>query len=264
MPEEKILLVHATPVIQEERTEGAVLVFHDITELRKLEKIRQDFVANVSHELRTPISNIKGYAETLLEGAVHDKENVEDFIQIISSNSEHLANLINDILDLSKIESGKLEMERKPCNIYPLAQKIVSGLQRQADDQQVTIEINIEKDLPKILADEKRLAQVLLNLIDNAIKYNKKGGKVIITAHKKNTHFIQVDISDTGIGISENDLPRVFERFYRIDKARSREMGGTGLGLSIVKHIVQAHGGDVSTSSILGKGSTFSFTIPRA
>lgn len=263
LPEEKILLVHATPVVRDGVAEGAVLVFHDITELKRLEKVRQDFVANVSHELRTPVSSIKGYAETLLERALEDKENAKDFLKIIYSDSDRLAKLIDDLLDLSKIESGKLKMILKPCAIEPIIKKVVSGLNKQAKDKSIAIKVDMSKDIPDIIADETRIAQVLLNLIDNAIKYTQEGGVVTISAKEK-ADFVQIDVSDTGIGIPEKDLPRLFERFYRVDKARSRELGGTGLGLSIVKHIVQAHKGEVSVQSVEGRGSTFSFTIPKA
>ena len=261
--QEKILLVHATPIIREDSLEGAVLVFHDITNLRKLEKIRQDFVANVSHELRTPITSIKGYAETLLNGALKDKKNAGDFLKIIYSDSDRLAKLINDLLDLSKIESGKLNLVLKSCEIKPLVSQIVSRLEAQAKAKSLTVNIDVSKRVSNILSDEDAIAQILLNLIDNAIKYSSEKGKIIISAKEKGS-FLQVDISDTGIGIPEKDLPRIFERFYRVDKAHSRELGGTGLGLSIVKHIVQAHNGEVFVRSVLGQGSTFSFTIPKA
>ncbi len=263
LPEEKVLLVHATPIKKDGNIEGAVLVFHDVTNLRKLEKIRQDFVANVSHELRTPISSIKGYAETLLDGALMDKENAKDFLKIILSDSNRLATLIDDLLNLSKIESGKLFMETKSYKLLPLAEKVVSSLKGQIEKKSITVKIDIPKDIPDILVDETRIKQVFLNLIDNAIKYNQQGGKITITAKEKDG-FVQVDIVDTGIGIPNKDLPRLFERFYRVDKARSRELEGTGLGLSIVKHIIQVHDGEVSVQSIEGQGSTFSFTIPKA
>ena len=263
LPEEKILLLHATPIIRDGKPEGTVLVFHDITELRHLEKIRREFVANVSHELRTPVSSIKGYAETLLEGAMNDKENAMDFLKIIHSDSERLARLIDDLLDLSKIESGKLKSTLKPCAVEPIIKRVVSNLNKQAKDKSIRIQIDISKDISCILADEARIAQVLLNLIDNAVKYTQEGGKVTISAKEKD-EFVQVDITDTGIGIPDQDIPRLFERFYRVDKARSRELGGTGLGLSIVKHIVHAHNGEVFVQSVLGQGSTFSFTIFKA
>ncbi|MFH1904871.1 MAG: ATP-binding protein [bacterium] len=262
LPEEKILLLHATPIIRDNKIEGAVLVFHDITGLRHLEKIRQEFVANVSHELRTPVSSIKGYAETLLEGAMDDKENAMDFLKIIHSDSERLARLIDDLLDLSKIESGKLKSTLKQCAVEPIIKRVVSSLNKQAKDKSIKIQTDIPKDISDVLADEARIAQVLLNLIDNAVKYTQEGGEVIISTKGKDG-FVQVDVTDTGIGIPEKDISRLFERFYRVDKARSRELGGTGLGLSIVKHIVQAHNGQVSVQSVLGQGSTFSFTIAK-
>ena len=261
--EERVILLHATPVIREGKPEGAVLVVHDITDLRRLEKIRQDFVANVSHELRTPVSNIKGYSETLLEGALNDTKNARDFVKIIHSDSDRLATLINDLLDLSKIESGKLKLNFKPHSLFSIVKRVCAGLRKQAEDNSIQIINNIPKDTPRILGDSSALAQVLLNIVDNAIKYNHPKGEINISAEDKGK-FMQVDISDTGIGIPQEDLPRIFERFYRVDKARSRELGGTGLGLAIVKHIINAHNGNVWTESIAGQGSTFSFTVPKA
>jgi two-component system phosphate regulon sensor histidine kinase PhoR len=262
-PEEKVLKVNGVPIMRNNRLEGAILVFHDITELRHLEKVRQDFVANVSHELRTPISSIKGYAETLLEGALEDKDNAKEFISIIYQDSNRLASLINDLLDLSKIESGKMKMNFVPLDPVSVIKRAVTVIENQAKAKSISIKLDIPVDMPKIKADETRFSQVMINLLDNAIKYSSEGGLVTISA-KVNDTALQIDISDTGIGISEKDLSRIFERFYRVDKARSRELGGTGLGLSIVKHIVSAHGGQVWVKSELGKGSTFSFTIPLA
>jgi two-component system phosphate regulon sensor histidine kinase PhoR len=260
-PEEKILKVNGVPIVRNNEFEGAILVFHDITELRRLEQIRQDFVANVSHELRTPISSIKGYAETLLEGALEDKDNAKEFISIIYHDSNRLANLINDLLDLSKIESGKMKMNFVSLNPISVIKRATTIIENQAKTKSITLRFNIPSSLPKIKADETRISQVLINLLDNAIKYTPENGSVTISTNITN-NFLEIDIIDTGIGISENDLPRIFERFYRVDKARSRELGGTGLGLSIVKHIVQAHSGQVWVKSELGLGSTFSFTIP--
>lgn len=263
MPDERILSVHATPIINKGNTEGSVLVFYDITELRRLEKIRQDFVANVSHELRTPIASIKGYAETLLNGALDDKENARDFIEIIYSDSDRLANLINDILDLSKIESGQLKLIMKPISIIPVVKKVVKLLDKQARSKGIKVEVNIPKTISKVIADKERMSQVILNLLDNAIKYNTLNGSIIIS-FKENEKIIKLSMADTGPGIPEKDIDRVFERFYRVDKARSCELGGTGLGLSIVRHIVEAHGGRVEVQSIVDKGSVFSFTLPKA
>lgn len=263
LEEEKNLSVHVAPIKRNGKIEGAVLVFHDMTNLRKLEKIRQDFVANVSHELRTPISSIKGYAETLLDGALYDKENAEDFIKIILSDADRLASLIDDLLNLSKIESGKLELEYRRYRFFPIVEKVRESLKKTIAEKSISLKIEIPENLPEILVDETRIKQVLLNLIDNAVKYNRTGGDIIISA-RAIKDFIQVNISDTGIGIPEKDLPRLFERFYRVDKARSRELGGTGLGLSIVKHILQAHNGEISVSSEEGRGTTFTFTLPRS
>ncbi|MFA5087976.1 MAG: ATP-binding protein [Candidatus Omnitrophota bacterium] len=263
IPEEKILLVHAAPVIHQEKTEGAVLVFHDVTELKRLEQIRKDFVANVSHELRTPISSIKGYAETLLEGALDDKENAKDFLRIIYADSDRLAKLIEDILDLSKIESGRLKIDLRPIPLGPVLKRVVSGLSGPAKAKSITVSVDIPSGIPPILADETRISQVLFNLIDNALKYTNDGGQITISA-RAGDRSVQVDVADTGIGIPEQDWARIFERFYRVDKARSRELGGTGLGLAIVKHIIQAHNGEVFLRSVEGQGSTFSFTVPQA
>jgi two-component system phosphate regulon sensor histidine kinase PhoR len=261
VPDEKILLVHATPIIRNNKTEGVVLVFHDITNLRRLEKVRQDFVANVSHELRTPMTSIKGYAETLLEGALDDKENARDFLKIIYADSDRLARLIEDILDLSKIESGKMKMVLKPCALKPIIEKVVSSLSKQIQEKAIQVSIQVVEDVPQVVADEVRMSQVFFNLVDNAVKYSEQEGRVDISVRVKGSSIV-VEIKDTGIGIPEQDLSRVFERFYRVDKARSREQGGTGLGLSIVKHIMQAHKGEISVQSTLGQGSTFTLSIP--
>lgn len=263
LDEERTLLVHATAVVKEARTEGAVLVFHDITGLRKLENMRKDFVANVSHELRTPVANIKGYAETLLEGAMNDEKNARDFLSIIRDESDRLANLVSDLLSLSKIESGRTELELEPCEVAGTVLRVLSGIAQQASEAGVLLRDDVPKGIPAILADEEKMMQVLYNLLDNAIKYNHRGGGVTLTAKEKGA-CVEIYVSDTGMGIPREDIPRIFERFYRVDKARSRGLGGTGLGLSIVKHIVQAHGGDVHVKSVPGKGSIFSFTVPKA
>ncbi|MBN2374158.1 HAMP domain-containing protein [bacterium] len=263
LQQERSFLVHATPVNRDDIIEGAVLVFHDITRLRHLEKVRKDFVANVSHELRTPVSCIKGYSETLLDGALEDKKHAHEFLNVIYSESNRLANLIDDILNLSKIESGKLGLDLTNCSVARLINEIVNEFKKPAAKRAVSIKTWIPDDIPDILADKARISQVLVNLIDNAIKYNHEGGSITISASDKATH-VQIEVSDTGIGIPERDLPRIFERFYRVDKARSKALGGTGLGLSIAKHIVQEHNGGISVKSTLGQGTTFIFTIPKA
>jgi len=261
-PEEKILSVYASPVMRDNRPEGAILVFHDNTNVRRLEKIRQDFVANVSHELKTPVASIKGYAETLLEGALDDRENAHTFLKIIYDDSERLATLIDDLLNLSKIESGKLNMNLKPVDLVQIVKKVVKSMQPQFLRQSIKIDIETPTGISPILADEARIMQVFFNLVDNAIKYNTTNGEIRVRVEEEETS-VKIEISDNGIGIPEADLPRVFERFYRVDKGRSRALGGTGLGLSIVKHIVKAHNGDITVKSTLRKGSAFTLTFPK-
>ena len=263
LPEEKILKVYAAPVLREEEMDGAVLVFHDITDLRRLENIRKDFVANVSHEIKTPLTSIKGYTETLLEGAIEDKDNAKDFLKIIGSESNRLVRLVDDLLDLSRIESGKLNLEFTAQSVEGIIDRIMAGFKKQSKNKGIELKKEISQNLPKVKIDEAGIAQVLLNLIDNGIKYSKEKGTITISSQDQGP-FISISIADTGIGIPDEDVQRIFERFYRVDKARSRKLGGTGLGLSIVKHIIQAHGGEVFVQSQLGKGSTFSFTLPKA
>lgn len=259
---EKILLVHATPVLRNARVEGGVLIFHDITELRRLEKVRQEFVANVSHELRTPMASIKGYTETLLEGAINDDKNAAKFLRIIHNESDRMANLIDDILDLARTESGRLKLDITGCHVNSVISGIIGGLSKLAQNRLIVLNKDVPDDIHYVYADESRLSQILLNLLDNAIKYNREGGEVVVTARDVG-NFIQIAVKDDGIGIAANDKERIFERFYRVEKGRSRELGGTGLGLSIVKHLVQAHNGELFVESEVGKGSTFSFTIPK-
>ncbi|MCK5451366.1 MAG: HAMP domain-containing protein, partial [Candidatus Omnitrophica bacterium] len=262
LPEEKRLIVHGTPISQGKKIEGAVLVFHDVTEIRRLENVRKDFIANVSHELRTPASSIKGFAETLSSGAIDDKEKAKEFVKIIEANSDRLVRLIEDLLDLSKIESGKINLNLKPCPLSSIVKKVISQVGDQARKKSILVENKISNEIPDVLADEVFITQVFLNLIDNAIKYTNERGVISVAAFLEN-EFVRIEVRDDGIGISEKDIPRIFERFYCADKARSRELGGTGLGLSIVKHVVEEHGGQVDVKSLLGQGTTFSFTIPK-
>lgn len=262
-PQELVFQINGVPVMRGRDLGGVILVFHDITEVRRLEKIRQDFVANVSHELRTPIASIKGYAETLLEGALENITERREFVNIIYQDSNRLAFLIDDLLDLARIESGMMTMEFAAVDLEPLVLRTIGILDKTIREKKLSLRVDIPGGLPQVAADEKRLSQVLLNLLDNAVKYTPDGGAVTVRAAVKE-RFVQIDVVDTGIGIPEKDLPRIFERFYRVDKGRSRELGGTGLGLSIVKHIVLAHGGDVWVESLLAQGSTFCFTLPQA
>jgi two-component system phosphate regulon sensor histidine kinase PhoR len=262
-PEGKTLQVNGVAVRSSGKLEGAVLVFHDITELRRLEKVRQDFVANVSHELRTPVASIKGYAETLLQGAMDDKKTCKEFLNTIYENSDRLVSLINDLLDLARIQSGRLNIVPVAVDAEALIRRCLAVLEKTVGTRRLDVDIRIASGNSRVMADEARLSQIILNLLDNAVKYTPDGGAITVKAEKMG-HKVRFDVVDTGIGIPEEDLPRIFERFYRVDKARSRDQGGTGLGLSIVKHLVQAHGGEVWASANAGKGTTFSFTLPAA
>ncbi|MFH0754483.1 MAG: ATP-binding protein [Candidatus Omnitrophota bacterium] len=262
-PEERMLKVNGVVIRAQDKCDGVVFVFHDITELRRLEKVRQDFVANVSHELRTPVASIKGYAETLLQGAMDDKDTLKEFLGTIYQNSTRLVSLINDLLDLARIQSGRMSMMPTTILPGPIILRCMGVLEKTIKDKKLDVRVFVPEDIGCVLADETRLSQVILNLLDNAVKYSPEGSILTIKA-VASEKMMQIDIIDNGTGIPQEDLPRIFERFYRVDKARSRDIGGTGLGLSIVKHIVQAHNGDVWVSSVLGQGTTFSFTLPRA
>jgi two-component system, OmpR family, phosphate regulon sensor histidine kinase PhoR len=241
--------------------EGTILVFHDLTRLKQLERTREEFVANVSHELRTPLSLIKGYVETLLDGARNNPEVADRFLKIIERNTQRLDLLIQDLLTISALEAGRMKLNPHPVALRPLVEKIFTDLKPPADNKNITL-VN---QLPELIAtaDASRLEQVLANLVDNAIKYGRAQGHVTVGGKKLDDGKLEVFVQDNGPGIPAESLDRVFERFYRVDKARSREQGGTGLGLSIVKHIVQAHGGEVWVKSEPGKGATFFFTLPK-
>lgn len=244
--------------------EACVIIFHDITDIRQTEKMRRDFVANVSHELRTPLSAIEGYSETLLDGALEDQSVCRDFIQVIYRHSLRLTQLVEDLLDLSKLESPDFRPELIPVSLPNLLQQVIGLVGDKAEDKEIHIDVALHEPLPTVLAEVSSMQQVLTNLLDNAIKYTPSQGRVMVSAYENGKGKIQVDVSDTGIGIEAKYLPRIFERFYRVDKARSRDLGGTGLGLSIVKHIVQLHGGEIWVESTVNQGSTFSFTLDLA
>ena len=240
---------------------GAIAVFHDISRLKELERIRQDFVANVSHELRTPLTTIKGYAETLLEGAM--KEEVAfQFIQVIKRHTDRLTKIVEDLLTLSKIESKEFQLKMEVISLRDLIDGVIGFVKEPAEKKKISISPNEIPSSLTLKADRNYLEQILINLLDNAIKYTPEEGRITISAIENNSEEIQFSVGDNGIGIPREDLPRIFERFYRVDKGRSQESGGTGLGLSIVKHLVQAHGGRIWVESRLGEGSTFSFTLP--
>ncbi len=242
------------------RREGTILVFHDLTRLKQLERTREEFVANVSHELRTPLSLIKGYVETLLDGASQQPEVTQRFLKIIERNTQRLNLLIQDLLTISALESERIQLSLQPVSLRGLADKILSDLHARAESKSMALINNLEDF--QVLIDPNRMDQVLANLVDNAIKYGRTHGKVMIGARRLADSSVEVHVRDDGPGIPPEALDRVFERFYRVDKARSRDQGGTGLGLSIVKHIVQAHDGRVWVESEVGKGATFFFTLP--
>jgi len=262
-PVEKIFKIRAALFGKEEEgKKGLIAVFYDVTELRKLEKTRTEFAANVSHELRTPLASIKGFTETLLDGALDDKKNNKKFLGIIQENVNRLDRLISDILDLSKMESGKLKLVKDLFDIRVAIDKAVEILGPAAKKKSVSFETKIPSDFPKVFANEEMLEQVFINLLDNAVKFNKEGGSVIVEA-KGTASSIIISVKDSGAGIPLNDQARIFERFYRVDKTRSRELGGTGLGLAIVKHIIELHGGTIGVESNLNEGSMFFFELPK-
>lgn len=260
--ERRFLEVLGAPIINHEKEwKGVVLVFHDITELKHLEQMRKDFVANVSHELKTPITSIRGFSETLLQGAMEDEKAREQFIQIILKESERLQSLIHDLLELSKLEKEEFQLNIEKVSLEDLIADIFPIVQQQADDKEIELTQLIHNDEP-IQADPARLKQVLMNMVTNAINYTPKHGAVRVELYNHSKH-MEIAITDTGVGIPEEDLPRVFERFYRVDKARSRNSGGTGLGLAIVKHIVEAHGGWIEVESEYQEGTAFHIYFPK-
>jgi two-component system, OmpR family, phosphate regulon sensor histidine kinase PhoR len=244
---------------------GVVLVFHDVTELRRLERMRQDFVANASHELKTPLASIKAYNETLLDWAIHDDTVNKRFLERIDEQVERLNLLILDLLSLARIESGQEPFEHNPLPLVGVVQACVEAHRGRAEANGLSFEFDpggLDEDA-QVLADEEAIRQIVDNLVDNAIKYTPAGRSVTISCWGDHNELC-VEVADTGIGIPRDDLPRIFERFYRVDKARSRELGGTGLGLAIVKHLVGSVGGQIDVSSRLGSGSRFQIRLPRA
>jgi len=258
---ERHLDLQVAPILEGNECIGAVAVLYDITRLRELERMRRDFVANVSHELRTPLTAIKGYAEILSDGALDDRETARRFTGIIENHADRLTHLLGDLLDLSRLESDQLEVELVPCELKPLADTSVGSVSQAAAQKQIAIDCDIPPSV-KVICDPKLIEHALINLLDNAVKYTPASGKVRIgTRPVEGTDRLTIYVEDTGIGIPSEDLGRIFERFYRVDKGRSRDLGGTGLGLSIVRHIAEVHGEQVSVQSKLGAGTTFSFEL---
>ncbi len=240
---------------------GYVLVFHEVSELKRLERIRADFVANVSHEMRTPLTAIQGYAETLLHNPPNDPRMARQFLNIVTRHSERLGRLIDDLLALSDLEMGNVNVRMNEVAVQPLLDRVLELFRDQAQKKRIRLRAEVGTETPIILGDEDRLQQLLINLVDNALKYTPEGGSVKVqtdlepVTNGANPPRVVLRVSDTGCGIPDKDLPRLTERFYRVDKARSRELGGTGLGLAIVKHIAQAHDGELKIQSQLGKGT---------
>ncbi len=261
-PNERLLEVNGAAIFNDDGSrEGTILVFHDLTLLKQLERTRQEFVANVSHELRTPLSLIKGYAETLLDGAKDNPEVSTRFLQTIQRNTDRLKLLIEDLLTISELESGRMRLNLQSVGLHETVEKVLADLKSRAELKKVKLASRVPE--LRVRADPDRLEQVLFNLVDNAIKYGRSEGNVEASARMTDGEQVEVAVTDDGPGIPGEALERVFERFYRVDKARSREQGGTGLGLSIVKHIVQSHGGKVWVRSEPGQGASFYFTLPQ-
>jgi len=238
-------------------------VLHDVSEIRRLERVRRDFVANVSHEFKTPLTAIQGFAETLLGGALRDKQNSLRFLKIIRDHAVRMGRLTEDLLKLSLIEAGKLELNLQPVTVAELVEPCVEIVRPKAEQKELTLVTECPPEVPRVLGDGNRLREVIQNLLDNAVQYTPAGGCIRVHAASDNGAVV-VAVSDTGIGIPQSDRERIFERFYRVDNARSREVGGTGLGLAIAKHLVEAHNGQMEVVSEIGHGSTFSIRLPSA
>jgi two-component system phosphate regulon sensor histidine kinase PhoR len=258
----RVLRLHAAPLrLAGSQVDGVVCALIDVTELERLERVRQEFLSNVSHELRTPLAAITAYTETLLDGGIDDAENSLRFLQTIQRNAERMKALVNDISELSAIESGAAQLTVESLPLHQLVNDVFAGLAPRAAKHGVMLQNKIAEAI-EVNADRCRLEQILINLVDNAIKFNRPGGNVMVTVQEDQAHQI-IKVRDTGPGIPAEHLPRVFERFYRVDKARSRQMGGTGLGLAIVKHLARAHGGEAYGASEVGVGSEFAIKLPQ-
>src|SRR5688572_24394259 len=253
--------VHIAP-IEIDQMKCAVGVFYDITKIEHLEKVRQEFLSNISHELRTPLTSILAFVETLEDGAIDDKKNNKRFLKVIRKNAERMHHLIDDILELSSIESGTIRIEINHIRLAPHIDEAFMNLSSKAEERNVKLINQVKPDI-QVFADVMRLEQMLTNLIDNAIKFNRPSGSVIVS-HTPNGTKDLISVKDSGEGISGEHLQRIFERFYRADRARSREIGGTGLGLAIVKHLARLHGGEVSVKSDIGQGTIFSIELPKS
>lgn len=261
-PDERVVRAQAVTYQEDGTRRGALAVLSDLTEIRKLERLRRDFVANVSHELRTPVTAIQTAVETLHGGAAGKPQERAKFLDKIAKQSERLARLIDDLMALSQLESGTVPLRIETVALEPIFQEVASFLQAQAERQQVKVSVQLQ-EAPSVRGDRERLHQVAQNLLDNAIKFNRQGGSVNVTA-TADDRTVTIAVADTGVGIPPEDILRIFERFYRVEKGRARTTGGTGLGLAIVKHLVETHAGTIRADSTPGRGSTFYVTLPRA
>jgi two-component system phosphate regulon sensor histidine kinase PhoR len=253
--------VTAAPVRSDGEVGGAVMVLHDITDLRRLERARRDFIANVSHEFKTPLTAIQGFAETLLHGALDDEQNRVRFLEIIRTHAARLGTLTDELLKLARIEAGKMSMEMRPVEAAEFLPACVETARIHAAPRNISLECDCPLDLPRVKGDPGALQEIFQNLLDNAVRYTPAGGRIKVQALHRKSELV-FSVADSGIGIPKAEQERIFERFYRVDAARSRESGGTGLGLAIAKHLVEAHGGHIEVESEVGRGSTFSVTLP--
>jgi two-component system, OmpR family, phosphate regulon sensor histidine kinase PhoR len=259
---DKIYQVQSSLIRDAERkTGGVVMVFHDVSEMKRLERVRQEFVANVSHELRTPLTSLKGYAEALLDENLESSPHAAEFLRVIDRHAARMEKIVADLLLISQLESSVRSLGREPIDLPELLQTALDSVTPLGEAKKQSLELKCPAEIPPFSGDGQKIHQMLVNLLQNAINYTPEGGRITLEARKAEGG-IQFEVADTGIGIPPGDLPRIFERFYRVDKGRSRELGGTGLGLSIVKHIAEAHGGRVSVESQIGKGSRFTVTLP--
>jgi two-component system sensor histidine kinase ResE len=259
----KILFLQVAPLKTQESVWGAVGIIQDVTEGRHLEKMRSEFVANVSHELRTPMTSIQGFVEALMDGLAEDKESQERCLRVIHEETVRLNLLVNDLLDLSRLETGQIKWPMEPVHLHLLFSQVIDKLQPQLEKQQLQAEIDCPPDLPPVLGSRDRIQQVLINLLGNAIAFTPHGGRILLDAQEEGP-LIRISITDTGVGIPLEEQEKIWQRFHKVDKARTRGLSGTGLGLSIVKQIVEAHGGEVGLHSMPGEGSTFYFTLRKS
>ncbi|RST58536.1 PAS domain-containing protein [Siminovitchia terrae] len=261
-PNERILDAHLAPYVGENgELKGIVAVLHDITDIRRLEKMRSEFIANVSHELKTPITSVKGFTETLLDGAMEDKEALHHFLGIIHKESERLHRMINDILHLSKIEQHMIPLEVENVNVAEVVDRVADTVRKDVEKKGLELHLPVEREC-WVKGEKDRIQQIILNLVSNAVSYTPAGGRITVSLADIEDE-VAISVKDTGIGIAKKDLPRLFERFYRVDKGRARNSGGTGLGLAIVKHLVESHQGKIEVKSEEGRGTEFIVTLPK-